>query len=610
MECKKQYVCKYAGCNASYLKPSQLSRHTRLHTGEKPYKCNHPGCSKAYTNSSHLKRHAETHNLIKKRLQCNKCFLTISNYHNLKRHYTRVHSDNVLTCNECNMAFKKKHQLIQHIATHCGYTSFKCGKCNKIYTNIRRLKRHETTHEKEQKRYPCQVPECSEVFDKWTLLCKHEKTEHVIDYKCDQCGKKFSTKARLKYHFKIHEKDRPFIPCPYDECNRKYVSESNLKSHIKVYHLGQKFICDICKMGLSSQRKLKEHIMRIHEGKTKKATSRRSERRKRKDAVNMAATNFKTLSEEDIIAFFNSFDTVLTDCDGVLWMHMTPLRNASTVLSKLHALGNRIFYITNNSTKTREEFVEKCRKLKFKASKDNILCTANLSANYLHKLGFCKKAYVIGSEAITKELEELGISHCGVGPDVINVDVPGSYMAFNKDPDVGAVIVGFDEHFSYPKMVKAATYLNDPNVHFIGTNTDERFPVAQSIVVPGTGSLVRCIESCAERKAVIMGKPESYIANMLKEKYNVNPARTLMIGDRCNTDILLGTRCGFKTLLVLTGVTTLQQVEDWKQSDKPEEKELVPDYYIDALGDLLDYIELFMSKSEKNTSLENSKTYS
>lgn len=295
---------------------------------------------------------------------------------------------------------------------------------------------------------------------------------------------------------------------------------------------------------------------------------------------------------------------------GVLWMHMTPLKNASTVLSTLKALGKRIFYVTNNSTKTRDEFVEKCKTLKFEASKENILCTANLSANYLHKLGFCKKAYVIGSEAITKELENVGISHCGVGPDAINPDIPYSYMIFNKDPDVGAVIVGFDEHFSYPKMVQAATYLNDPNVHFIGTNTDERFLAAQNIVVPGTGSLVRCIESCAERKAVIMGKPESYIASVLKENYNINPERTLMIGDRCNTDILLGTRCGFKTLLVLTGVTTLQQVECWKQSNKPEEKELVPDYYIDALGDLLDYIELFISKSETNDNLETSKTYS
>ncbi|KOC71086.1 Phosphoglycolate phosphatase [Habropoda laboriosa] len=294
----------------------------------------------------------------------------------------------------------------------------------------------------------------------------------------------------------------------------------------------------------------------------------------------MAAIDFKTLSDEDVKEFLNSFDTVLTDCDGVLWMNMNPLPNAAKVIDTFNCLGKRVFYVTNNSTKTREEFVMKCQVLNFKATKENILCTANLAACYLQDL------------AIAKELQEVGISHIGVGPDAIKKNVP--YNKFDKDPDVGAVIVGFDEHFSYPKMVKAASYLNDSNVHFIATNTDERFPVDNNVVIPtGTGSLVRCIESCAERKAVVMGKPERYIADVLMKRFQVNPERTLMIGDRHNTDILLGTRCGFKTLLVLTGITTLEDVNRWKQSGSAQEKEYIPNYYIESLGDLLSYLEKF-----------------
>lgn len=302
----------------------------------------------------------------------------------------------------------------------------------------------------------------------------------------------------------------------------------------------------------------------------------------------MSAINIKTLSRENVLKFLKSFDTVLSDCDGVLWLHMTPLPNSSNVMNLFRKLGKQVFYVTNNSTKTRDELVEKCRTLKFQANKDELLCTANLSACYLQNLS-CKKTYVIGSEAIAKELKQVGISCYGIGPDVINPNTP--YSVFEKDPEITAVIVGFDEHFSYLKMVKAATYLNDANVHFIATNMDERFPDSSNdFVIPGTGSLVRCIETCAERKAIVMGKPDNYMAKILMERSNIDPQRTLMIGDRCNSDILFGTRCGFITLLVLTGVTALLDVEKWKQSELQEERDLVPNYYIDALGDLLPYL--------------------
>ncbi|XP_063974132.1 glycerol-3-phosphate phosphatase-like [Diachasmimorpha longicaudata] len=304
----------------------------------------------------------------------------------------------------------------------------------------------------------------------------------------------------------------------------------------------------------------------------------------------MAGMNLKTLGREKIEEIVNSFETILTDCDGVLWFQNNPIANAAKTMNAFHNTGKKIFYVTNNSTKTREEFAEKAENLGFIASPDSIVCTSYLAAKYLQDINFNKKVYTIGSSGVAKELDKVGISYCGVGPDPINEKLSYEELFPTPDPDVGAVLVGFDLQFNYMKMLKAASYLNNKDTLFIGTNTDERFPASETLVVPGTGSIVRTIETCSEREAIIMGKPAPYAAVMLQNKYKIDPKRTLMIGDRASTDILFGKRSGFKTLLVLSGASTTSDIDNWKKSKDPKDKELIPDYYTDTIGDLLPYI--------------------
>ena len=129
-----------------------------------------------------------------------------------------------------------------------------------------------------------------------------------------------------------------------------------------------------------------------------------------------------------------------------------------------------------------------------------MISTSYLAAQYLKKQNFNKKVFIVGSTGVSRELDEAGISHTGVGPDIMQGSVQTMVKDhFKPDPEVGAVIVGFDEHMSFPKMMKAATYLDNKEIVFVATNTDERFPMP-GFVIPGTGSIVRAIETCAERK--------------------------------------------------------------------------------------------------------------
>ncbi|XP_025830619.1 uncharacterized protein LOC112904570 [Agrilus planipennis] len=296
----------------------------------------------------------------------------------------------------------------------------------------------------------------------------------------------------------------------------------------------------------------------------------------------MSFTNLVKQPKEVITQFMNSFDTVLTDCDGVLWLEEEPIEGSAEVINTLKELGKRVFFVTNNSCKIRDDFVKKAKKMNFKCEKDDIISTA------------------VGPEGLSQELELVGIKSIGVGPDVMQTSFKNTLEEFKADPDIGAVVVGYDEHFSYVKMFKAATYLSNPNVLFVGTNSDEQYPNRYDYIVPGTGTILIAVKTAAQREPFIVGKPEAYIADFIKNEYGMDPKRTLMIGDRCNTDILLGTRCGFQTMLVLSGITTFKEATQRKQSKKQEEKDLVPDVYLEKLGDLLLPIHPSKRKQAKN----------
>lgn len=222
---------------------------------------------------------------------------------------------------------------------------------------------------------------------------------------------------------------------------------------------------------------------------------------------------------------------------GVLWVYGDVIDGSVEVMNRFKEMGKKIFFCTNNSAKTRKELLVKAQQMGFNVTENEIISTAHSTATYLKQRDFNKNVYVIGSEGITKELDAFNIKHNTVGPDHMTGNL-ADYLStrFKLENNVGAVVVGFDEHFSFPKIAKAASYLNDPDCLFIATNTDERFPMP-SMVIPGTGSLVRCIETCAERQALVIGKPNVSICAHLIDDGTIKPERTLMIGDRYNVRV-------------------------------------------------------------------------
>ena len=93
--------------------------------------------------------------------------------------------------------------------------------------------------------------------------------------------------------------------------------------------------------------------------------------------------NLNEASKQETQSFFDSFDTVLTDCDGVLWKGVNPIQGSPEMIHQFRKMGKRVIYVTNNSTKTRKEYVKKCEDLKFGGTYEEFFTTSFLVASYL-----------------------------------------------------------------------------------------------------------------------------------------------------------------------------------------------------------------------------------
>lgn len=216
--------------------------------------------------------------------------------------------------------------------------------------------------------------------------------------------------------------------------------------------------------------------------------------------------------------------------------------------------------------------------------------TSYCTTLYLKKISFKGKIYLIGSAGLHSELTDAGFKCSESGPDPI----PPKWREWavkdmELDPEVKAVVVGFDEYLSMTKIVRAASYLRRPDCLFIGTNADEQHPCGSStVVIPETGCIVQAVATVSGRKPVVLGKPEPFITECIRYQCpDLDPAKAVMIGDRANTDILMGKRSGLTTVLVGTGIENLDTI---RQNVKDGKLDLVPDYYLPRLGDLLDML--------------------
>jgi len=275
-------------------------------------------------------------------------------------------------------------------------------------------------------------------------------------------------------------------------------------------------------------------------------------------------------------------DVFIFDCDGVIWRGDSVIDGVPSVLEKLRAAGKKMFFVTNNSTKSRAGYKKKFDSLGLNVPAEEIFSSSFAAAAYLEQTKFKdtgKKVYIIGEIGICEELDMIGVPWIGGPQDKDKVPKMGPGDFVEHDHDVGAVIVGFDRHINYHKIQTAQLCINEnPGCEFIATNLDAVTHLTDAQEWAGNGSMVGAIKGCTGRDPTVVGKPSPLMVDYLCEKLGLEKDRICMVGDRLDTDVLFGTDNGLRSILVLSGVTS----EEKLLSDS---NEITPDYYCDSIVD-------------------------
>lgn len=233
------------------------------------------------------------------------------------------------------------------------------------------------------------------------------------------------------------------------------------------------------------------------------------------------------------------------DLDGVVWRGAETVPGAPQAVDHLRRAGAPLAFVTNSALRTPEQVGEKLARHGIPDAAD-LVVTSAMAAAWLIEPG--ERVVIIGSDGLRGAIETREAEVVSDGP-------------------ADAVIVGLTHRFDYDDLARAMSAIRG-GARFLATNDDATFPDSDRLL-PGNGAIVAAVATATGQSPMVAGKPHSTIADMVKERLGPDG---VMVGDRPETDGLFARALGYRFGLVLTGVTTaddlpVEPAPDLLQSD-------------------------------------------
>lgn len=229
------------------------------------------------------------------------------------------------------------------------------------------------------------------------------------------------------------------------------------------------------------------------------------------------------------------------DMDGTIYRGSTLFDFTRPFLARMDGLGIGYTFLTNNSSKSRSDYLKHLAGMGIEARPEQIYISTHSALDYLREAWpGVRKLYLLGTPSLSREIAEAG------------------YALVEGDEEPDAVLVGFDTNLSFQHLCKAAWWIRQGKP-FIATHPDRVCPTDQPTVLVDCGAVCACLQSATGREpTAVLGKPDPRMLTGLLHRHGLRPEELAMVGDRTYTDMAMARRAGAIGVLVLTGETTAE----------------------------------------------------
>ncbi len=242
------------------------------------------------------------------------------------------------------------------------------------------------------------------------------------------------------------------------------------------------------------------------------------------------------------------------DMDGTIYLGDEVFDHALKFVETMRAHGIKVVYYTNNASRSSEVYYERLRRMGFAPDDGDIVTSGDITIDYLKEHHPGESIYLVGTPSLEKSMTDAGIALS----DKANI-----------------VVSSFDTTLTYQKLVTACDLLREGAL-FYSTHPDFNCPTKKGFL-PDSGAICALLTASTGVTPKYFGKPYKETAEGISKRFNVPLANTAIVGDRLYTDIALGRNNGLMSILVLTGETKLEEVNDLN----------APTVIVDKIGDIV-----------------------